>query len=129
MVTIDRETKEKAWKLYKENDEFSEPFFCSKMKVRSDVAVKLCDYIRKRNIDEAVSKMTFRFTKDDEFPEPDRPVLAVCGKSSHGPQYISLKWNKSRGWYSEDESFQDVRFDHITCWCEEPKAPEDWYKI
>jgi hypothetical protein len=125
---LDRETKEKAWKLSKDHGHFSEALFCSKMKVRSDVAEKICDYVRNRNMDEAQAKMTFKFTTYDEFPEPDKKVLAVCGKSSHGPQFISLIWNKNRGWYSDDEAFSTIRFDHITCWCLEPKVPQDWYE-
>jgi len=128
MATIDKELKEKAWKISQEHGNFSIPFFVMKFKIKEDVAKKLHEYVVSRNIEKAQAKMTFRSTRDDEFPDPDKPVLAVCGKSSHGPQFISLKWNKSRGWYSEDESFKDIRFDHITCWCEQPKAPEDWYK-
>lgn len=127
MAAIDKELKEKAWKLSKDHV-FSTPFFIQRLKVREEVAIKLYEYVVQRNLDEAQAKMNFRFTKDDDFPDPDKPVLAVCGKSSHGPQFISLRWNKHRGWHSEDESLKHIRFDHITCWCQEPKPPEDWYK-
>ena len=62
----------------------------------------------------------------DRFPEENVKVLGLEAHGVAGAEIISVEWSKIRGWHSFNFDLPDDCI--ITCWCEFPEVPEEWWE-